>query len=259
MRRAMVSMAIAATLLAACGPEAALDALPSGGRGKVIEVQAGDAVTLDGAGVVRLAGIEAPKDDEPYAVEARAALARLALGRNVELLQGGARQDASGRTLGQVRETAGRLWLEGALLRQGAARVRTYPDNRAMAKAMLEEEARARAAKRGLWALPAYQVRLPEEVGADQRGFLVVEGRVRRLWRDGGRAILAFEDRPAGFAAEIPFSAQDDFSAGGLEPASLARRLIRVRGNVFPSSTGPRLWLDHPEQVELLDEIHDRR
>ena len=241
-----------AVLLAGCGPGAALDALPQGGRGRVIEVQAGDALTLDKVGVVRLAGIEAPKDEDPYAVEARAALARLALGRDVELLQGGARQDARGRALAQVRETGRRLWLEGALLRQGAARVRTYPDNRAMAAAMLEEEARARVARRGLWSLPSYQVRLPQEVGPDQRGFLVVEGRVRRAWRDGGRVFLALDDRPAGFAAEIPFNAQDDFSASGLEPGSLVGRLVRVRGNVFASSAGPRLWLDHPEQVEPL-------
>jgi micrococcal nuclease len=241
-------------LVRRCGPGAALDTLASGGRGRVGDVESGDALTLDDGTKVRLAGIEAPREDEPYAVEARAALARLALGHEVELLQGGAKQDARGRTLAQARETGRRIWLEGALLRQGAVRVRTYPDNRALAPAMLEEEARARAAKRGLWALPAYQVRLPREVGGDQRGFVVVEGRVRRLWRDGGRVMLVFEDRPSGFAAEIPFKAQDDFSAGGLEPASLAKKLIRVRGTVFPSPTGPTMWLDHPEQVELLAE-----
>ena len=252
MRPAIAPITVMAVLLAGCGPGAALDALPRGDKGKVADVPAGDAVVLDSGAMVRLAGVDAPHGEEPYAVEARAALARLALGHEVELLQGGAKQDARGRALAQVRETGHRIWLEGALLRQGAVRVRTYPDNRTMAAAMLEEEARARAAKAGLWALPAYQVRLPQEVAPDQRGFVVVEGRVRRLWRDGGRVMLAFEDRPAGLAAEIPFNAQDDFSAAGLEPAALARKLIRVRGTVFPSSAGPRLWIDHPEQVEVL-------
>ena len=253
MRRAIAPITIAAALaLAGCGPDAALDALPGGGRGQVIEAQAGDALTLNNGGVVHLAGIEAPKGDEAYAAQARAALARLSLGRDVELLQGGARQDDLGRTLAQVRETERRVWLEGALLREGAARVRTYPDNRAMARAMLEEEARARAARRGLWALAAYQVRLPKEVGWDQRGFVVVEGRVHSLWQDRGRLVLSFGDRPSGFAAEIPLKARDDFSAGGLEPGALAHRLIRLRGTVHPTSDGPRLWLDHPEQIELL-------
>ncbi|HTK34700.1 MAG TPA: thermonuclease family protein [Caulobacteraceae bacterium] len=245
-------MIAAAILLAGCGADAALDALPAGGRGRVTEIQAGDSLILAPGGLVRLAGVEAPKGEEPYAVEARAALARLALGHEIELLQGGERQDARGRILAQARETGRRTWLQGALLRQGAARVRTYPDNRALARAMLEEEAKARTARRGLWALPAYQVRLPQEVGPDQRGFVVVEGRVRRLWRDRGRVVLAFEDRSVGFAAEIPFVAQDDFSAGGMEPATLAGRLIRVRGVVSPTPEGPRLWLDHPEQVEPL-------
>jgi hypothetical protein len=91
-------------------------------------------------------------------------------------------------------------------------------------------------------------------VEAGRRGFMVVEGRVRRVWRDGQRVLLSFVERPGGFSAEIPFDAQDDFSAGGIEPPALAGKLVRVRGEVSPSADGPRLWLDHPEQVELLAE-----
>jgi endonuclease YncB( thermonuclease family) len=252
MRRTLASLLLAG-LLSACGPDLALDALAPGGHGRVAGTPAGDALVLAGGGQVRLAGVEAPKGDEPYAAESRAALSRLALGREVELLQGGAREDAYGRTLAQVRDTRRRLWLQGALLRDGAVRVRTYADDRAMAAPMLLAEARARAAHRGLWALPAYRVRLPQEVAQDQRGLVVLEGRVRSVLRDGGRLRLDFVEAPAGLAAEIPRTAWDAFAAAGLAPQALAGRLLRLRGGVRPSGGGrPVLWLDHPEQVERL-------
>jgi hypothetical protein len=129
------------------------------------------------------------------------------------------------------------------------ARVRTYPDNRALAPVLLEAEAHARVARAGLWADPAYRVQLPGEVGDRADGFAVVEGRVTGLERDGNRLVLAFA--PSRFAAEIPPAARDDFSAAGLEPAALKGRLVRVRGDLRSTAAGPRLWLDTPEAVEL--------
>ena len=64
------------------------------------------------------------------------------------------------------------------MLEAGDARVRTWADNRALARPMLDAEARARLKGRGLWALPAYQVRLPDEAAARPFGFQLVEGRV---------------------------------------------------------------------------------
>ncbi|HTI67467.1 MAG TPA: thermonuclease family protein [Caulobacteraceae bacterium] len=251
MRRAIASL-LAAGLVCGCGQDATLDALAPGGRGRVVAATSGDALVLATGARVRLAGVEAPHGDEPYAAEARAALARLALGREVELLHGGEPKDAFGRVLAQVRETRGRLWLEGALLRQGAVRVRTYADNRALARSMLLEEARARAAGRGLWALAAYRVRLPQEVGLGGSGLVVVEGRVRSVVRDGGRARLDFAEAPGGLAAEVPRAAWDDFAAAGVALASLTGRLVRLRGGVRSDRGRPILRLDHPEQVERL-------
>ncbi len=253
MSTAKTACALTLCLLAAsCGPQGLLDGLAPAGRGRVVAAASGDSLVLAGGERVRLAGVEAPRADEPFGPEARAILASLAVGREVEFLSGGARQDRFGDTLAQVREPGGQgRWLEGALLRAGAARVRTWPDNRAMAAAMLLEEARARVAGRGLWALQAYQVRLPEEVGPDARGFTVVEGRVASVGEEGARAILGFG--PSRFAAEIPPSARDDFSAAALEPASLRGRLVRVRGPVRPTFDGPRLQIETPEAVEILE------
>ena len=238
--------------LAACGPQVGLDALAAGASGRVVEAASGDALVLAGGAQVRLAGVEAPHGEEPYAAEARATLSRLTLGREVQLLHGGAPQDPLGRTVAQMREARTRRWIEGELQRAGAVRVRTYADNRAMARDMLIEEARARIARRGLWARPDYRVRLPGEVGSGERGLVVVEGRIAAAVRDGGRMRLAFAEAPGGLVAEIPRGAWDDFAVAGLGIETLPHRLLRLRGTVRTNGGRPILWLDHPEQVEPL-------
>jgi len=239
-----------AAALAGCGPQAALDALTPIGAGEVAAAPAGDLLVLADGTRVRLAGVEAPKGDEPYADEAHAALERLAVGRSVDLLGGGAREDAYGRTLAQVREARHGRWLQAALVAEGAARVRTYADNRAMASDLLEAEARARASGRGLWASPAYRVRLPQEVGTDSSGLLLVEGWVRALERRDNRVLLRLSPN---LAVEIPRSAWAAFGAAGLDAQTLRARLVRIRGSARATRDGVRLWVDHPEQVELLE------
>ncbi len=239
----------AAALAAGCGEGLALDRLAAGEHGRVVQVRSGDVVVLDGGLVVRLAGLDTPREGEPGADEAAATLARLVQGREVQLYYGGARRDAYGRALAQVRLTGGG-WTQGAMLQAGEARVRTFADNRAMARPMLDEEARARLAHRGLWrAGGAYQVRLPREVDRSTTGFQVVEGPVRRVSDTARGVFLEFTDRPDGFAAEAPAAAARELGRAGMAPASLTTRLVRVRGVVGWDGV---MRIDHPEQIELL-------
>jgi endonuclease YncB( thermonuclease family) len=228
-----------------------LDLLAAGPKGVVAEVRTGDSVVLRGGQVVRLVGIEAPKGDDPFAGEARDALARLVLGREVQLMFGGARQDAYGRTLAQLRLTRGGAWVEQALLRAGDARVHSYPDNRALVRAMLNDEARARRAHTGLWGLGAYEVRLPDEAAARPFGFQIVEGRVTVAseQRDGLRL-----DIERWVSAEVPANAEGVFASSGINLQDLPGRLVRVRGLLRPGPGEAVLKLDHPEQIEVLKE-----
>lgn len=212
------------------------------------EVRSGDVVVLASGLVVKLAGLDAPRRDAPYADQARATLQDMVDGREVELLYGGAKRDAYGRALAQVRLVKGRRWVQDALLRAGAARVRTYADNRALARRMLDAEARARADGKGLWR--SYRVLLPEEVTRNTDGFQIVEGRVRRSGDAYGRLYLDFGADGRGFSVEIPAKAERDFAQAGLSPQALRGRLVRVRGLV----SGEVMRLDHPEAVELLRE-----
>ena len=250
-RRTLLVILVGASWgLAACGDGGALDGLAQGKQGRVTGIVSGDTIELDGGDEVRLAGVEAPHGSAPYADEARAALERLVDGRRVELLHGGAHSDPFGRTVAQVRDLQSRRWIEGALIDAGAVRVRTFADNRALAAVMLARETAARRARRGLWALPIYRVALPGEIARDDRGLILVEGRVRRVGRasEGGVYLDFSDDWRGALSAEIPSEALRDFRSAGVDPYDLQGRLIRVRGSVHDL----RLVLDHPEQVERL-------
>lgn len=253
MRRpgAAAALLILGLLLAACGDGAALDRLAAGESGKVASVKSGDEVVLASGLDVRLAGVQTPWPDEPGGAESRAALAALVLGREVQLFYGGARRDTHGRALAQLRLTDGRRWVESSMLNGGWAVVRTFGDNRALAQPMLNDEAKARAAKRGLWASNAYQIRLPQEVTPDVHGFQIVEGRIEGVTETARATYLDFRKDRRGFAVLIDSHAVGDFQAAGLGPSSLMGRLVRVRGIV---GRDDEMRIDHPEPVELLKE-----
>jgi endonuclease YncB( thermonuclease family) len=244
-----MAMAVALTLAGCGGP--GVDQLATGAKGVVAEVRSGDAVALRGGQVVRLAGVEAPKGSDPFAPEARAALARLVLGQEVQLMYGGARQDAYGRALAHLKLTRGGAWVEKALLEAGDVRVRTYADNRALARPMLDAEARARLKGRGLWALQAYRVRLPDEAAARPFGFQVVEGRVVSAAERDGVLRLSLE---RWVEAEAPREAKGAFASSGLALTDLPGKLVRIRGPMRPGSGEGLMKLDHPEQIEVLRE-----
>lgn len=244
-------MLAALLLVAGCDRDrAALDRLAATGSGKIVRLISADTVMLADGRAVHLAGITAPRQSDPHGAEARAALDKLVTGQEVELLSGGARQDAYGRTLAHLRRRKGQVWVQGALLDAGAARVRTYADNRALAAQMLEREARARRAGRGLWADKAFSVLLPQEA-ARTRGFAIVEGRAAAVASSRLGDDITLSDGGPGIEVQVPGRARDDFAAAGKPAAAMKGRLIRVRGTLRADRT---LRIDHPELLEVLAE-----
>src|SRR3546814_3362691 len=80
----------------------------------------------------------------PLAEAARSALAELVLDRQVGLAYGGRREDRHGRRLAHLIRDDG-LWVQGAMLEAGMARVYSFPDNTAAVPEMLTLERRARS------------------------------------------------------------------------------------------------------------------
>ena len=210
---------------------------------------------LDDGTRVRLVGIRAPKPDappftgkgEPLGAEAKAFVESFVRGHALTLYADANPRDRYDRRLAHVVRDDG-VWLQRALLERGLARVYTFPDNRGRIAEMLAVEDAARRAKRGLWALPAYRVRTPEE--ATPGGFLLVEGRVLAQSRGDGPTYLNF-GRTWKTDFTVRIKPQDRRRFGAAMPDYRGKR-VRVRGWVFEKD-GPMIDATHPEQIEVLE------
>jgi micrococcal nuclease len=235
--------------------------LDAGGTAVVAEIVDGDTLVLETGRQVRLVGIQAPKLPLgragfvawPLAAEAKAALGRLALGHRLTLAYGGRREDRHGRILAHLFDEAG-VWIQGALLDRGMARVYSFADNRALVAKMLAREEAARRARRGIWAERFYAVRTPDEAARYIGGFELVEGRVYDVAEVRGRTYVNFAaDWHTDFTITIDAKARRLFADAGVAPDSYRGRVVRVRG-WLKSFNGPMIEATHPEQIEVIDE-----
>lgn len=233
--------------------------LPADTRAHVIEVVDADTVRVGNGREVRLVGLQGPKlplgrpnfRAWPLAEEARAHLVGLVEKRDVTLHFGGAREDRHGRILAHLVNDAG-IWVQGAMLEAGFARVYTFADNRALIGGMLLHEASARAHRRGIWAHPFYRIRGPEELARDIDSFQIVEARALKATKTRDRTYLNFgADYRTDFTVAI---ARRDLAAfgRGFDPTFFEGKTIRVRGWV-ERLNGPLIDATHPEQIEVLD------
>lgn len=135
--------------------------------GRVVGLADGDTITIltpDRRQVrIRLGEIDTPESRQPYGTRARQALSDLIFGKDVRVTVQDT--DRYGRTVGRVYE--GRVDVNAEMVRQGAAWVyRQYSRD----ASLLQLEAEAKAARRGLWALPEAERTPPWEWRAAERG-----------------------------------------------------------------------------------------
>ena len=154
--------ALALLVCLACAVPALAEEL----RGRVVGITDGDTLTLLEGGNrqirIRLAEIDTPERRQPYGDRARQALSDLAFGKAARV--GVVDIDRYGRTVGRV-HVDGRD-VNAELVRLGAAWVyRQYSHD----PQMLVLEDAARAARRGLWALPEAERMPPWEWRAARR------------------------------------------------------------------------------------------
>lgn len=253
-----MGLAIPPAAAARPGPEPP-PGLDEGPLGRVAAVLAGDTIDLEDGTRVRLAGIQAPepaRDDRPawpLATEAAAAVGLALLGRSVRLLHPDDRRDRWGRSLAHVVRDDG-LWMQGALLTEGLARVYTQPRTASGATLMLDLERTARAARRGIWRQRFYRVRNPDETWGDLDSVQVVEGRVVDAAVVRGTAYLNFgPDWRRDFTFRVAADARRGFRDAGIDLLDLTARRVRGRGWVFPLN-GPMIELTHPAALEVLEE-----
>ena len=255
-RASFAAAAASLTVVLSAGWAAASEAEPFAGPLAVAEVLAGDLIRLDDGRAVRLAGIRAPADragersTAPSAEQARSALRALLDGQTVTLVPAEVPYDRYGRVVAHV-ERADGVWLQGALLERGLAQVQTRPGEAARAGEMLAIEHGARAARRGLWALPAFMPRDADALDGSTGAFRIVRGRVLRVAPTERYIYLNFgADWRADFTVRVR-RAELGSALAGLDLDGLAGRVVEVRGIVLEAG-GPLIELSHREQIQVL-------
>lgn len=229
---------------------------------KVIQVFDGDTLVLAGGDRVRLVDINTPEGPhdgnpaEPFADEARARLKQLTLNQTITLVPSRKPRDVYGRRLAHI--YVGTTWVNGLLVEEGLATAYTFADNAMKADAVLKLEQQARAAKRGMWALPRWQVRNATTCCAatDMGKFQIVAGKILSSGGDKDHIYLNFgPDYRTDFTVRITRKdAKRYFAKQGIKDIAKAYvgHKVRVHGPVVPVY-GAMVVVSHPAQLEVLD------
>ena len=232
----------------------------------VVDVTDGDTVVLADGRVVRMVGIQAPKlplgrkgfRKWPLADEAKAALSSMSLDMTVTPHTGGRDRDRWSRLLAHLENQDG-LWLQGAMLRMGLARVYSFADNTALVGEMLALEALARADGLNIWSNPFYAIRSASGASGYENSFQLVEGVITTTANVRGRVYLNFgEDYHTDFTILIPPKVRRAFERAGQDLLELEGHNVRVRG-WLKEYNGPMVELSHPEQLEVLGKAETKK
>ena len=218
-----------------------------------------DATSLleDNGQIYALTGIDIPNDNDT-APKTQKRLIELAEGKKCTIYH--TRSDKVGRinrmnhVLGHLTCGKDDIWIQGTLIAEGLARVRTTPENKEQSLKMLELEKSARDKKLGLWSIPMNAILTPLTASQNINNFAIVEGQIYTTAQNKDSIFLNFtSDWKTDFSIGIPAKLRKDFSKLRIDPMSLKGKKIRVRG-WMRNYNGPYIELDHAEQLELISE-----
>ena len=256
----MLAMPVAAEVGPTC------TGLEAGPTSTITRILDGETVALDDGRELRLIGALAPRAIDAHAeggtwpAEAAAteALRALLLGKSVELRFGGGRADRYGRVQAQAFLIEGdrRRWVQGALLLQGLARAYALAGGRGCSAELLAAERPARAARLGLWADAAYQVRpadKPSELLRYRATFQLVEGKIVRVGQTRGTIYLNFDRNwRRGFSVSLRRDDSGLLAAFASDPKALEGRSVRVRGWIEQRGSAPAIDLSSAGLIEIV-------
>jgi len=242
--------------------------LEAGPRVRIKAVVDGDTVELERGPDVRMVGTQAPKlplgrdhvAEWPLARAAKRLLEDMIAERGAEaqLYFGGRRTDRHGRHLAHIVLDDGPdepLWLQGAMVLAGLARVYTFADNRSLITDLLLREHVAREQQRQVWDHPYYAVREARDAAGLlelTNHFELVEGVVRNVAAHRARWYLNFgETWREDFTITIDREHDPVFEDSRFDLNALQGAPVRVRGWVVEDG-GPMIRVDHPEAIERL-------
>jgi micrococcal nuclease len=175
------------------------------------------------------------------------------MGKKLNVYFGGARRDRHGRVLGHLARVRDGLWIQGALLRHGWARVYSFADNQAAVREMLALERAARQEKLGIWGKRFYQIVPASKAGRFIGSFQLVEGQVTKTAVIRRWAYINFgANWRKDFTISIPRKRLRRFRKRfGRNLRQLEGKHIRVRG-WLRAFNGPMIKATHMEQIEVI-------
>ena len=223
-------------------------------RADVTYVYDGDTLKLKDGRRVRLIGINTPEPGhkgqavQPLAQAARTSLKDLLDNSNRKLLlqYGKQRHDHYGRVLAHAFLENGEN-IAAQLLRQGLATALVVPPNTWGQDCYQGLEHSARAARLGLWALPAYQSHAARSLPPDTRGFRIVNGQVHSIRRTRHTFWL---DMEGPLTIQIPLKSLANFSSYTVD--TLEGRNIEVRGWISADGDRLKMKVQHPAALVIM-------
>ncbi|MFM9940511.1 MAG: thermonuclease family protein [Hyphomicrobiaceae bacterium] len=245
-------------------PDCQLEPGPSRAVARVID---GATVELDDRVRVRLAAVLTPRAEDvgaaagnwPPETAAQAALQAMVQGRTVALAFAGPRSDRYGHTVAHlfVRQGDATNWVQATTIDGGHGRVFAGPGGEDCVQPLLQREAVARQAGRGLWSNAAYQLRpadRPSELARYRGTFQIVTGRVSRVGGSRGQLILDLANAEATARGMRVVAARNTLAARELgQVRQLADADVVVRGWIEISgssgSGGPEIALQSAFQL----------
>lgn len=253
--RASLAGALLLCALAAQAMECPADRIDE--QVRVASIPDGDTLHLTDGRRVRLIGVNTPevahdgRPAEALADEAHALLQRLVreVDGHVGLRLGEEPRDRHGRLLAHVFLPGGES-IEARLLAEGLATRIAIPPNLWGQTCLAQAEDAARAAGRGLWALPPYRTPLEaHRLPADAQGYLLLQGRVERV---GGSRHAQWIELEGGVSLKIDHDLLPWFQ--GMNLKTLEGQRVEVRGWLTrPDGKRPRMRLTHPSMLRILN------
>lgn len=241
-------------------PQSELSALKKTDDAKILQVITPYTLQLDNGRIVYLTGLEFP-DYTPlgpgdFSLTAMRILRDMLTGEMVEVYQTAhktrGRLNRMGHQIAHLKRKRDDVWVQGALLSLGLARVQTSARNYHMAPEMYALEGIARQAERGIWRDKTMRPIAHDETPAVIDTYQLVEGTVQSVAENNRRIYLNFgKNWRTDFTVSIAPEERRNFSKRGVDPKQWNHHRVRVRGWV-ESYNGPFIEIDHPEQLEIL-------
>jgi micrococcal nuclease len=223
-------------------------------RVEVAYVYDGDTVKLVDGRKLRFIGINTPEighhgePSQALATQARSFLDDLlnAHNRTLHLQPGTEKQDHYGRLLAHAfLETGSNVAVQ--LLDAGLATTLVVPPDTWAVDCYQQHENKARANRRGLWSLPAYQPQDSANLQRDTKGFRIVHGRVTAIRHT---RFTVWVDLGGTLTARVSTKDLSNFTPGYLD--SLRGKNVEIRGWIKTGRDGLRVNVRHPAALRIL-------